>query len=201
MSTDTVFSELSYPSIGSAAAEEEIERSRVHGHAAGYAAGLRAAEAEAKRVNERARDEREALRADAAIALASALSALEAATARVLEQAGLVLADSDAALAAAAIELAEAILGRELSEGETSARVALTRAFSTIEPDAVLDVRISPIDLAVLSANGTESSMVRLIGDPDLARGDAVVDVPDGRIDARISSALDRARAEIGWQR
>ena len=198
MSADTAFAELTYPSLVPMGTEEETERARVRGHATGYAAGMRAAEAEVARVAARAHDEREALRADAAIALASALAALEAATSRVSELASLVLAESDAALAAAAIELAESILGRELSDGEASARVALTRAFSTIDPDAVLDVRLSPVDLAVLAASGIESTTVRMIADPTLARGDAVVDVPEGRVDARISTALDRARAEIG---
>jgi flagellar assembly protein FliH len=201
MSTETTFAELTYPSLISVGSEDEAERARVRGHAAGYAAGRREAEAEMARVADRAAAERDALRSGAATALASALAALETATARVSELAGLVLADSDTALAAAAIELAESILGRELADGENSSRVALARAFATIEPDAVLDVRVSPIDLAVLSASGIESSAVRLIGDPGLAQGDAVVHVPDGRIDARISSALDRARAEIGLPR
>jgi flagellar assembly protein FliH len=201
MSTETTFAELTYPSLISVGSEDEAERARVRGHAAGYAAGRREAEAEMARVADRAAAERDALRSGAATALASALAALEAATARVSELAGLVLADSDTALAAAAIELAESILGRELADGENSSRVALARAFATIEPDTVLDVRVSPIDLAVLSASGIESSAVRLIGDPGLAQGDAVVHVPDGRIDARISSALDRARAEIGLPR
>jgi flagellar assembly protein FliH len=201
MSIDTAFSELSYPTLFSAAAEEENERARVRGHSAGYAAGLRAAEAEVARIAEHARDEREALRADGATALASALAALEAATSHVSEIASLVLAESDAALAAAAIELAESILGHELADGEASARVALSRALATVDPATVLDIRVSPVDLAVLSANDIESSGVRIVADPDLARGDAVVDVPEGRVDARISSALDRARAEIGLLR
>jgi flagellar assembly protein FliH len=152
-------------------------------------------------VADRAREERDALRADAAMALASALATLEAATTRVSELAGLVLAESDASLAEAAIELAESILGRELADGESSARAAMTRAFSTVEPDVVIDVRVSAVDLAVLSAHNIESSAVRLIGDPTLAQGDAVVSVADGRVDARISSALDRARTEIGLLR
>lgn len=198
MSTDTTFSELSYPSLVSAEPSEETERARVRGHAAGYAAGLRAAEAEATVLVERAREERDALRSDASIALESALSALEAAAIRVSDAAALVLADSDAALAAAAIELAESILGRELADDEFSARVAMTRAFSEITPDEVLDIRLSPVDHAVLAANGIESSMLRLVADPSLDRGDAIVDLPAGRVDARITSALQRAREEIG---
>jgi flagellar assembly protein FliH len=198
MSTNATFSSLTYPSLLTAGAEEEIERARVHGHAAGYAAGLRAAEAEAALLGERARLEREALRSDAATALASALSALEAAAQRVSETSELVLADADASLTAAAIELAESILGRELSSDASSARAAIARVLSVVDEQPVLDVRLSPVDLAVITAGDLFPARVQLIGDASLERGDAVVDVPSGRVDARISSALDRARIEIG---
>ena len=198
MSTNAWFSSLTYPSLHPAGAEEEIERARVRGHAAGYAAGLRAAEAEAAARTERVRLEREALRSDAATGLASALGALDVAARRVSESAELVLADADAALAAAAIELAESILGRELATAESSARVALARALAAVDEHSALAVRLNPVDLAVLGANEASSPLVRFIADPNLERGDAVVDLPEGRVDARIASALDRARAEIG---
>jgi flagellar assembly protein FliH len=199
MSTDTLFSQLSYPNLATTASvDEETERARVRGHAAGYAAGLRAAEAEAAIVAERTRGEREALRADAATALQSALEALETAAARASGVDALVLADADSALAAASIELAEAILQRELADGESSARAAIARALDTVEPDSILTVRLSPIDLAVITAAGLAPSTVALVADVALDRGDAVVTVADGRVDARISSALGRARAQIG---
>jgi flagellar assembly protein FliH len=198
MSTNAAFSSITFPALVSIGAEEEIERARVHGHAAGYAAGLRAAAADAQTNAERARLERDALRADAATALRSALAALEAATTAVASSSELVLADADQALTAAAIELAESIIGRELSSDETSARVAVARALTGVDPSMVVDVRLNPIDLAVLGASELASSVVNLIADPGLDRGDAVVDVPSGRIDARISSALERARTEIG---
>jgi flagellar assembly protein FliH len=199
MSTDTLFSELSYPSlVTTAAADAETERARVRGHAAGYAAGLRAAEAQAAVIAEHARIEREALRGDAATALGSALAALETAAARAAAIDSLVLTDSDAALAAAAVELAEAILQRELADGESSARTAITRVLSSADPDSILAVRLSPVDLAVITANGLAPSTLTLVADSSLERGDAVVDVAEGRVDARISSALQRARAAIG---
>ena len=199
MSTDTLFSELHYPSLTTTpAAGEEAERARVRGHAAGYAAGLRAAEAQAAVVAEHSRIEREALRGDAAAALQSALAALETAAAHAAALDSLVLADADAALAAAALELAEAILEHELADGESSARAAIARALSAADPESTLAVRLSPVDLAVVTANGLAPSTLRLVADSTLERGDAVVDVADGRVDARISSALKRARAEIG---
>ena len=170
----------------------------MRGHAAGYAAGLRAAEAQAAVVAEHSRIEREALRGDAATALQSALAALESAAAHAAALDSLVLADADAALAAAALELAEAILEHELADGESSARAAIARALSAADPESTLAVRLSPVDLAVVTANGLAPSTLRLVADSTLERGDAVVDVADGRVDARISSALQRARAEIG---
>jgi flagellar assembly protein FliH len=202
MSTDTGFAELTYPSlVTSAAVDAETERARVRGHAAGYAAGLRAAEAKAAIVAEQSRAEREALRGDAATALRSALSALEAAAVRVAEVDALVLADSDSSLAAAAIELAEAILGHELAEGDRSARTALARALQAVDPAVILAVHLSPVDLAVVTAAGLAPAGLDLVSDVSLERGDAIVEVPEGRVDARISSALDRARAAIGQLR
>ena len=82
MSVDIAFSELRYPTIATAGLEEETERARIRGHAAGYAEGLRSAEAEAAADAARARVEREALREDAVTALTAAVDALGTATRR-----------------------------------------------------------------------------------------------------------------------
>ncbi|MFC5502359.1 FliH/SctL family protein [Lysinimonas soli] len=198
MSADTAFSELRYPAIASAAGDDDAELARVRGHAAGYAAGLRAAESHAAIATAQARAEREALHASSKAALSSAVDALGAAVARLAEVSAPVLADADAALLAAAIELAESILGRELADGDASARAAIARALAAAEQDSITAVRLNPADLAVLRAHGIGSPPVRLLEDPTLSRGDAVVEILDARIDARISSALDRARAAIG---
>ena len=57
--------------------------------------------------------------------------------------------------------------------------------------DSILTVRLSPIDLAVITAAGSPPRAVALVADAALDRGDAVVEtVADGRVDARISSAV-----------
>lgn len=201
MSVDIAFSELRYPTIATAGLEEETERARIRGHAAGYAEGLRSAEAEAAADAARARVEREALREDAVTALTAAVDALGTASRRFDASSAPVLAAADDALLSTAIELAEAIIGIELANGETSARAAIARAFSTIEEDAITAVRLSPVDLAVIGAHGIVVPEVRLVSDPTLSPGDAVVELADGRIDARIGSALARVRAEIGGTR
>jgi flagellar assembly protein FliH len=108
-----------------------------------------------------------------------------------------VLAEADSALAAAAIDLAEAIIGRELDDRENSAKTAVLRAMSIVAIDDVLGVRLHPEDLAVISADGAGVQGLHLVSDPGLDRGDAVLDVPDGIVDARISTALARAKAVL----
>jgi flagellar assembly protein FliH len=201
MSVDVAFSELRYPTIATAGLEEETERARIRGHAAGYAEGLRVAEAGAAADAARARVEREALREDAVTALTAAVDALGTATRRFAASSAPVLAAADDALLAAAIELAESIIGIELANGETSARAAIARALSSAAEETITTVRLSPVDLAVIGAHGITVPEVRLVADPTLSPGDAVVELEDGRLEARVASSLARARAEIGGAR
>jgi len=58
-------------------------------------------------------------------------------------------------------------------------------------------VRLNPSDLAALDPSTIEAAGVALAADPSLARGDAVTEFSNGFLDARISTALARARAAI----
>jgi flagellar assembly protein FliH len=121
--------------------------------------------------------------------LEAAARALEARTAPVL-------AEAEGELAAAALVLAQAVVGNELSDPDGAARAALGRALSGPDHDAVISVRLNPDDLALLGEHAAQSS-VALVPDPSLAPGDAVTVYPDGELDARISSALSRATAAL----
>jgi flagellar assembly protein FliH len=197
MSPDPTFAKLTFPSIGAAEPSEDLDRARIRGHAAGYAAGLRVAAAEAEILEVAALAAQEKRDAASRAAVLSALAALRTATEQVGAIRREVLGEADSALAAAAIELAEAIIGRELDDTENSAKTAVRRAISIIAVDDVLGVRLHPEDLAVISADDTGVQGLHLISDPSLDRGDAVLDVPDGIVDARISTALARARAVL----
>lgn len=195
MSTDVSFSAFPLPRIGSTEAGQAELQWKTRGHAAGYAAGLRAAE---KVLAERQLAiERELSRAKAAARgeLERALAVLATATRAVEARTIPVIQDAQDTLAAAAIELAEAILGQELSDGPRSARAALARALGTVPPVELTGIRLHPDDLALLDPDLSEG--VRLIADPTLSRGDAVAELPDGYLDARISTALNRAKAAI----
>ncbi|WP_312180780.1 FliH/SctL family protein [Arthrobacter sp.] len=196
-SPERTFSRMAYPTLGGHNLERAAEVGKAQGHAAGYAAGLHAAGAETARLRAdlktRFDAETAALRARADHAL-QLLNAAEQSLAQLTVPAVSQVQDS---LAAAALELAEALLGRELANGEASARAALDRALSGIDVREVHTVRMHPADLEILDSDTLNNAAVVFTPDPSLQRGDAVTEFPDGFLDARLSSALARAKAAL----
>jgi flagellar assembly protein FliH len=187
-----------FPSLQTSGESEGFTR----GHAAGYSAGLRKAEAEARALRAQLETQHTAAREGGQRRLASAVVLLDAAAAALRARTTPVLAEADAELAAAAVALAEAVIGRELSDAPTGAKAALERALSAPDSDAVVAVRLHPADIALLEAEllKTERStaaQVAFVPDSSLARGDAVAEYPDGELDARIRTAVARARAAL----
>lgn len=171
------------------------------GYSAGWAAGSRAAATEAEALrgalvaeHTAAEEARDAQLARALAALAAAARGAEARTAPVVE--GL-----RGALVAAAAGLAEAVLGRELTDGG-SAATALERVLATPADLGAATVRVSPADhaeITALVAAGTVTlpEGLTLVADPRLAPGDAVSEHPTGYLDAQLATALDRARRAL----
>ncbi|MBF0672306.1 MAG: hypothetical protein IR160_06960 [Salinibacterium sp.] len=199
MSTETAFSPLSFPALGSSTPGLVEAQARTRGHASGYAAGMRAAEETLQAERDRAAAEHAALmeatrkRADALTAL------LSAAVESVNQHVAPVLAEAQAAIAVASVDLAEAIIGVELADGPTSARAALKRALGDVDPAAVLRVRMHPDTLSALESLDPARlpEDISFVADPALAPGDAVAELPDGHLDARIGAAVARARAAL----
>jgi flagellar assembly protein FliH len=172
----------------------QAEQARAAGWSAGWAAGIRAA-AEAAQA-QRAALHAEHVAAEAArdarmtAALAVLRRAAEAAAARTVP----VLEEAAATLDEGAVLLAQAVLGAELADGDDRARAALARALRLPLDAGVHTVRLHPADLAVLtSAGATAPAGVQLVADASLHPGDAVSELADGFLDARISTAVERA--------
>jgi flagellar assembly protein FliH len=186
-----------HPLVDPAATERGGAEVREHARAAGFAAGFAAGAREAARQAEVEAERARAAAADRAAADAAEqarlTAALTAAARSLTVRQAPVLAQAEARLHAAALELAQAVLGVELSDGPTSARAALARVLSA-EPAGEVTVRLHPRDVAAL---GTAPDGVRVVADPTLAPGDAVAEHADGALDARIGAALDRARAVL----
>lgn len=188
----TDFAPLRFADLSAPAAGRGDDPSVVRGHAAGYAAGLRVAEAELSARRAELEAEAESRAEESRRRVESALEALDAAAARLDARRAPVLADADRALTAAAVELAAAILARE--PVATSAE-ALDRALALAGDATPRRIRLNPADLVALG--GGASAGIELVADASIAPGDAVLDLADGELDARLSASLDRARAAL----
>lgn len=196
-STDMPFSRAVFPALSRVrdAASDAIAYS--HGHTAGYTAGIRMAATEADKRRGEMESEHAAALDHAVVRTDQALATLGAA-ARALELSYLpVLTSAQDALAYAALDLAEAILGHELSDSENSARAALTRALAVPASSGTRTVRLNPSDLAVLIEDSLTAAGVIFVADETVARGDAFTEFETGYLDARIATALERAREAL----
>ncbi|MDO3698497.1 hypothetical protein Q3H92_12440 [Curtobacterium flaccumfaciens] len=215
--TDTVVHRVAFPVLADPAGRERASSADVRGHAAGYTAGLRAAQAETDALRARLEAEHAAritaLQADTARRIA----VLDAATNAMLSTVAPVLADAEASVASAAVDLAEAIVGNVVrasrpahdatvvdgpdGQGSREARIAsgaeatVRRALASVDRTVPVAVRLSPADAARVAGLDLP---VPVVADGALRDGDAVVDLPDGMLDARIATALDRARTALG---
>ena len=223
---------VAFPVIGDAAGRDRAASADVRGHAAGYAAGLRAAQAETDALRARLEAEHAARLASVHADTARRIAVLDAATNAMLSQVTPVLDAAEQSVAAAAVDLAEAVVGYAIrasrqsadttdglgplapvpdrcgacgatgrpsawggARGASGAEATVVRALASIDRTVALAVRLSVAD----AARVTDLALpVPVVADPMLSDGDAVVDLPDGLLDARIATALDRARTALG---
>ena len=200
MSTDTGFGRMTFPRLRDEEQDRAAAKSRAAGHAAGYTEGLRLATADvagrADEINaEHAENERYAqAQIDHAVSLlAAAARALDERSIPLIQQA-------ESTLVQTSLELAEAILGSELSRTEPSARRALERALhqpDQLDRNEIHTIRMHPDDLVVLGAQTRALESIRFVADSRLQRGDAIAEFSDGFLDARIGTAFERAKAAL----
>jgi len=166
------------------------------GHLAGFTDGLRKATAAADVRRQEMEAEHAAVlrhaqaRTDRAVALLT--GAVQAVRNAVLP----VVGDAQDALIAAALDLAETIIGVELGDGALSARAALVRALADVPAGGTVTVKMNPADFTVLGESTSVPGAV-IMADPAMGRGDAVAEFEHGHLNARIGTALDRARQAL----
>ncbi|MDM7990881.1 FliH/SctL family protein [Arthrobacter sp. zg-Y877] len=198
MSTDEqTFSRLIYTSLGAKDEAQLGAQVEARGHAAGYAAGLRAAAADTDLLRRSLREQYDDEMRRGQERINRSLTALNSAVFSLEGRTVALITDLQDALAASAIDLAEALLRRELEHGDASARSALARALEGVDIDLVQRVRMHPVDLASLDEDTLRRARVEFVGDAGLQRGDAVTEFPDGYLDASLGSAVDRARTAL----
>lgn len=197
MSTDP-FAPAVFPRLIGSADGSERERARVRGYAEGHAEGFRAASAEVAETHRLADERRRAEDAVAARALDAAVAALHAAAASFAARERELTTAAESRVLEAAIELAEIILAAELTDPGASAAAAVRRALAEVDAAAIRELRVHPDDLHTLTRHDGAPMGLSLIADAELDRGDAIVVLEDGHIDARIAAGLDRARRALG---
>ena len=175
-------------SAAAAAVTEAREQAARVGYEDGFQAGLAAA---AK--------ENEALVGQSRAAVATALGAVDAAAAALGARQDVVVADVEARIAAMALQIAEAIVGRELAAATSAGRDAIARALR-LAPERVAAVaRLHPEDVSTVGDLGSLTDRtITVVADPSVERGGCVLDVGPCRIDAQITPALARVREVLG---
>ncbi len=92
-----------------------------------------------------------------------------------------------------ALEIASAVLDREIAVAEDPGADALIRCIDLAPSSGDLFAKLNPTDAAELGrVEGLGDRGLMITPDPTLARGDAVVTVNDVTIDARINESLRR---------
>ena len=159
-----------------AAVEEGRQAGYDDGYRAGVESGCAAAEAE---------------RAAFGAAAGRALKVLAEAAAQVHAMRVQSAAEAADALAAAAVDIAEAVLGRVLREAESPGADALARALALVPSGCAVRVHMHPDDAALV---GDVFGSVEIVADASIARGGCVAEGEDWSIDAQIAPAVERVR-------
>lgn len=178
-------------------AEQAKYAGRAQGYANGWAEGRRAAEDQARAdaaaaAARRALDDR--LRQDEHD---QAVAALRQAAAQLHAAAAAICATVEGQATDLAMRLVAELLGRELAVATQPGADAVRRALRLLPDEALVSVRLHPCDLGQAATELCPPG-TRIIADPSLSRGDAVVESEQGVVDARLSTALERVA--VVWQ-
>jgi flagellar assembly protein FliH len=165
------------PELVEGAMRDGFTAGHTEGYTSGYADGLEAGRAHAAKL---------AGRVQRLSVAADALATRET-TAR---------AEIEDQVVATAIDIAAAILGNQPSQPGELAQGAIARALALAPEQGLVKARLNPADVAAIgdAAPIATGRMLELVADSSIAPGDCIVEVGACRVDARISTALERVR-------
>lgn len=188
--------------------QEELAAARAaaeaQGFAAGWAAGQQAARAAAEVELQELRAQIAAAAARQAGAVERALAAVAAAAGSLERRVAPVAAECHEALTATAVDVAEALLGRELTLIADPVMDAVRRALDLAPQGRPVVLRLNPADHASLLAGAAAETTLddtgrelTLVADPGVEPGGCVAECDATRIDAQLGSALERVREAL----
>lgn len=180
------------------------EQARATGYAEGWSQGQRAAQEAARAVAEQ--QSASALIAELArtAGLERGIGALVRAATELEQRVATDIAEVEDAVLHAAVQIAEALLGRELAGGAVLGEDALRRAMALVPPDGPVTVRLNPADYTAVTGSSEpeyeqayQGRRVLLRPDPVLAPGDAVAECGATTVDAGLAAAVARVRKAL----
>lgn len=172
--------------------EEGYAEGHAEGKAVGYAEGYQRGNEEAADRALQFMQEREARLRDALSALAEAAAACNARQKAAID-------DIEDSIVSAIFDLAETVVGRELSHTRTPGRDALARALSLAKTHGPATARLHPDDLATVGdlADLVPGRTIELVADPEIEPGGCVLEAGAQRVDAQIGTAIARAKKAL----
>ncbi|MBK5224008.1 MAG: hypothetical protein JJE52_14275 [Acidimicrobiia bacterium] len=172
------------------------------GHARGYAEGFEAARAagSAEGHAEGLETGRELAASEHQAVVGPALQALEQASAGLVARNAVALVDIESGVVELALALAATILDREIAVAVDPGGDAIRRALRLAPERGEILVRLNPADIDGLgdTASLAPGRDLEIVADPSVGRGGCLVETDASRVDARIETALDRARTALG---
>src|SRR4051794_9596312 len=176
------------------------EEARTAGYAEGWARGQREAAATAAAAADQAAAAERGYAAQRAAATQQALGALARAAAGFDARVAAAVEQIEELIVRYAVELAEAILGRELADPAGRGADALRRAMALTPSTGAVTVSLHPDDYRLVTGSGSDGEYVidgraiRLRPDATLRPGDAIAEIGAMTVAATVAAAVARVR-------
>jgi flagellar assembly protein FliH len=177
------------------------------GYAHGWSQGLREARESLLAERLAAREAQRRFSADRRAALHDALTSLTSAASQLEAAAAPTSSHIEDAIIAAAVEIAEALIGRELADRDEATRDSIARALRLAPAGEPVTVRINSeihadlndadITDLIFSIADAAGRDITFEADPTLAVGDAIAQSGATTIDARLSAGIRRVKEHL----
>jgi len=166
-----------------------VESAQRDGFQQGYDTGIEAGYADAMRETRRRNE-------DLTVRLGNVVQRLGEAAEALFAREGTARTEIEDQVVATAFQIAQVLVGHELTHSASPGRDAIARALAFAPDSGHVVARVHPDDLTTLEdpESLVPGRQLTVVADPSLTRGDCVVDVASCRIDARISEAVQRVR-------
>lgn len=180
------------------ARRDAVRDGQAEGFAEGYAAGLATGAAEAQALAAAQEQQRRTAAEGERVRAAEALAVLTGAAAAFRDAETTAVEHVEGVVVELALQIARAVLGREVATAADPGADALRRALALAPRDAPVTARLHPDDVAALADVDAlaPGRGLLVVADPAVARGGCVLDAAGRHVDAQVEPALQRV-AEV----